>query len=455
MTRIPRLETPAQLFRASLSKANLAEIFALHIDENASVGRDGTRVEAFKNRLDAEIEVSIRKILTSTYEFTPYKEKLISKGADSRPRQISIPTVRDKMVLKFLSELLARIYPDHVSTPPHQYIKRIHEISSESYEDTQYLRLDIKNYYPSINHSILLRILRRKIRQKSLLRLIENALKTPTGKKKNLQNENRVGLPQGLSISNILSSIYLHDIDTQYRQIPNVHYYRFVDDILLIGPEVEITQLSGTLPAEIRRKRKIYCHEIGGENGKSAVVPASQGIDYLGYRFCRTEIEIRSSSYKKMFANLMKMVTSMKYRGNKAPLIWRLNLRISGCKYKERRVGWLFFFSQTENMQQIKQLDVFLSNQLKEILTVEQRLKIKTLTRAYHEIRYNFRETKYYPDFDCFDDEQMRAQIKILMPFRKTEELDALESRELRKLFNKCITKETSSLEKDMLEVFS
>ena len=107
MSMIARRQKPAELFKTHLSKANLAEIFSNHIDENASVGRDGTRVEAFKIRLDAEIVVSTRKILNGTYEFTSYKEKLISKGANSHPRQISIPTVRDKLVLKFLSELLA------------------------------------------------------------------------------------------------------------------------------------------------------------------------------------------------------------------------------------------------------------------------------------------------------------------------------------------------------------
>jgi RNA-directed DNA polymerase len=455
MTQIAKPQTPAELFKTFLSKANFVEIFALHIDEKASTGRDGTRVESFKVHLDAEIDVSIRKIFTGTYEFTSYKEKLISKGAESYPRQISIPTVRDKLVLKFLSELLAKIYPDHISKPPHQFIKQIHEVSSVSNDETRYLRLDIESYYPSINHSILMRILRRKIRQKNLLRLIENAIKTPTGKKKNIQNENRVGIPQGLSISNILSSIYLHDIDIECRTNPKVHYYRFVDDILLIGPETEITNLSKTLPIKMRRTRKIKCHEVGGASGKSAVVPASNGIDYLGYHFCKEQIEIRDSSYKKMFSNLMNMVTSMKYKGNKAPLIWRLNLRITGCKYKERRVGWLFFFAQTKNLQQIKQLDAFLVGQLKNILTTEQRLRIKTLTRAYYEIRYNFRASKYYPDFDNFDDEQMRAQIKVLLPYKKIDELNGMESKELKKLFNKCILKEIGSLEKDMLEVFS
>ena len=455
MSMIARRQKPAELFKTHLSKANLAEIFSNHIDENASVGRDGTRVEAFKIRLDAEIVVSTRKILNGTYEFTSYKEKLISKGANSHPRQISIPTVRDKLVLKFLSELLAKIYPDHVSRPPHQIIKKIHEMSVTSVDDTQYLRLDIKSYYPSIDHLILMRILRRKIRQKALLTLIENALKTPTGKKKHKENENRVGIPQGLSISNILSSIYLHDIDTKYQQYPNINYFRFVDDILIIGPEAEITKLSRILPTEIRRKRKIECHEIGGSNGKSAIVSASVGIDYLGYRFCRDRIEIRNSSCKKMYSNLIKIITSMKYKGNKAPLIWRLNLRITGCKYKERRVGWLFFFAQTENMQQIKQLDAFLKKQLKGVLTPDQQLRIKTLTHAFYEIRYNFRNSKYYPDFDSFDDEQMRTQIKVLMPSKKNEELNAMESNELKKLFNKCISKEIGSLEKDMLEMFS
>lgn len=445
----------AKLFRDTLTKGELIELFNSAIKDSASTGRDGTRVETFSEQLDAEIDIILRKVKAKTYKFTPYKEKLISKGAINTPRQISIPTVRDKLVLKFVSLLLTKIYPEHVSRPPHQFIKQIHQASQQCDANFDYLRLDIQNYYPTINHSILMRILRRKIRQKELLYLIEEALKTPTGKVKSVENENKGGIPQGLSISNILSSIYLQDLDDKLGSLDKILYWRFVDDILLIGPGEEIANWSTKIPAELKRTRKIILHKVGEGNGKSTIVPLSQGIDYLGYKFCRSDIEIRISSVKKMYINLMKIFTSMKYKDNKAPLIWRLNLRITGCKYNENRIGWLYFFSQTKNMQQIKQLDAFIKRQISLIPSGVQPDQVKTLIKTIHEIKFNHRSTTYIPDFDDFNEEQMRAQIKVLLPYKKATDLDALEYKDLKKLFNKCITREVSNMEKDMLEAFS
>lgn len=450
----------ATLFHSYFTKAYFEKLFEEYFSDSGGVGgvggvgRDGVRASAFEKNLNWEIDTLVRKIQSETFQFTSYKEKLISKGANSPPRQISIPTVRDKLVLKFLSELLAKVYPGNVSKPPHEFVKNIHEISSKSPADHFFLRLDIESYYPTINHTILLRILRRKIRQKTLLRLIENAIKTPTGKKKSEQTLNTVGIPQGLSISNILASIYLDDIDQIMSKKEDINYFRFVDDILIVCDKEKSKDLSVDLPKMIRLKRKIKCHKVG-DGEKSKIIPVNKGIDYLGYHFCGDKIEIRSSSYKKMFSNLMKIFTSMKYQSNKAPLIWRLNLRITGCKYLDKKIGWLFFFSQSKNKNQLMQLDTFVKSQASNVLTSEQEGRLKSFIKAFHEIKYKYRTSKYFPDFDNFTDEHKKSELKILLPKRKSSRLDALTSKELDKLFQKCISREVKDIEKDMLEAFS
>jgi len=151
----------------------------------------------------------------------------------------------------------------------------------------------------------------------------------------------------------------------------------------------------------------------------------------------------------------MNVFTSMKYKENKAPLIWRLNLRISGCEYKRRKIGWIFFFSQSENKSQLMQLDAFVRNQASKVLSQDQLDKLKTFVKAYHEVRHNRMNSKYFPNFDSFDDIQKRVQIGMLMPHLKKSKLNSLGSEKLTRLFQKCISREISVLEKDMFEVFS
>ncbi len=446
--------SPATLYKSHFTKAKLREIFTEFIADGAAVGRDGISVTAFSERIDQEIDIIHRKVNVCTYQFTAYREKLISKGAQKPPRQLSIPTIRDKLILKFLSELLAVIYPSHVSRIPHSTIKRVHEVSGSRPATDSYLRLDIQTYFPSIDHKILIRILRRRVRKRQVLHLIENAMCTPTGRKKFADTLNNKGVPQGLSISNLLSSLYLSDIDDHLTSISEIDYFRFVDDILIIGPPDKIFELSKTVPKLLKSKQKIRCHEVGA-GSKSVIVPLSEGIEYLGYRFCLNDIEVRQASFKKMFANIMKLISSMKYASNKGPLIWKMNLRISGCQFLGRRIGWVFFFAQSENKQQLKQLDAFLIAQASKVLKSGDRNRLKRFVKAYHEIRYNADETGYFPNFDNFDAEQKKQQISILIPKMARKELDALQEEELDQLFKKCISREISDLEKDMMEVFS
>lgn len=446
--------TAANIFKARFNKAHLNQIFNLYIAMGSSTGRDGVKLDVFKARLNEEIDIIIRKVNACNFEFTSYKEKLISKGASKPPRQLSIPTIRDKLVLKFLAQLLVAIYPDQAAQTPHLIIKRVHELSGSRPTTDYYLRLDIQNFYPSIDHKILMRILRRKIRSKQILHLIENAIKTPTGKPKTADNQNQTGVPQGLSISNILASIYLTDIDADLTKDTSIDYFRFVDDILIIANKAKVDELEKSVSALLKRKRKIKCHPVG-ESSKSLKIILNKGIEYLGYRFCIDKIEVRPSSFKKMFANLMKILTGLKYKKSKGRLIWRLNLRISGCQYKERHIGWLFFFSQSKNIRQLKQLDAFALKQAEKFLSDQELKTLKRFVKAHYEIKYHASDTKYFPNFDNFDDDQKKAQITILQSQTNAAVLDALSPEELDVLFKKCIGREIADLEIDMMEVFS
>lgn len=410
--------------------------------------------KAFASRIDAEIEIIIRKVQSCSYEFSSYKEKLISKGASKPPRQISIPTVRDKLVLKFLAELLAKIYPEHVTRVPHSTIKQVHTASRTRPTTDNYLRLDIEGYFPSIDHKILMRILRRRIRKKEVLHLIENAIKTPTGIKKSTGRHNEVGIPQGLSISNILSSVYLSEVDNIVRALPDIEFFRYVDDILILGDHARINELSKFVPRLLKSKRKIKCHPVG-TSGKSVIIPLTDGIDYLGYHFQLQRIEVRRASYKKMFSNIMKIISGMKYARNKGPLIWKLNLRISGCHFAGRNIGWLFFFSQTNNVSQLSRLDEFVKKKAGEVLSSGDSERIKRFVKAYHEIRYNADSSAYFPNFDNFDSEQKKQQIVVLKPGTSRAELDAMTPDDLDALFKKCVSREIADLERDMMEAFS
>lgn len=326
------------------------------------IGADGITQQAFKKNISQNISIIIRKFLNCTYKFTPYRQKLISKGAGKFPRVISIPTIRDRLVLRAANEVLARAFPNARSFRPHTLIKNIRKKLSSVDENTAFVRIDVRDFYPTINHQRLLDKIRRKFPSPHFLHLIGDAISAPTGGKQLAT----LGIPQGLSISNILSSIYLESFDEKF--LEKYDYFRYVDDILVLSKEDQAEVVFD----DIRRSLNglgLKCHKLG-KQGKSQISNVQEGVEYLGYFISLSRIAVRKSSYTRMIENLLAVLTSFKHADHKKKseerLIWRLNLKITGCIFNGERYGWVFFFSQVDDLKQISRLDSFVKKELSE-----------------------------------------------------------------------------------------
>ena len=100
------------LYNERFTKGALQQIYEEKISSSRTVGRDGTRQETFKANLDDEINLILKKVGACTYRFTAYKQKLISKGAHKPPRVLSIPTIRARLTLRVLNEIISHVFSE-------------------------------------------------------------------------------------------------------------------------------------------------------------------------------------------------------------------------------------------------------------------------------------------------------------------------------------------------------
>ncbi|VVM22242.1 Retron-type RNA-directed DNA polymerase (EC [uncultured Gammaproteobacteria bacterium] len=91
---------------------------------------------------------------------------------------------------------------------------------------------------------------------------------------------------------------------------------------------------------------KLVIHEPNGDSGKSVLGKIDEKFDYLGYQFKGGLISPRTTSIEKLKDSIVSIFTSYKYAKdkNKEFLLWRLNLRITGCIFQNKSRGWMFFF---------------------------------------------------------------------------------------------------------------
>jgi RNA-directed DNA polymerase len=228
----------------------------------------------------------------------------------------------------------------------------------------------------------------------------------------------------------------------------NANYFRYVDDILLICNTKKADESLKAI-ARALSSRGLVIHKKGVA-GKTEINPVSEGVDFLGYRICVDKVSIRQSSYRRMFKNILKVITDYRYRKDANRLTFRLNLKITGCIVDNRRRGWMMFFSHTEDMIQLAHLDAFVRRQLARVDFPEKQSKnVKRFVKSYHEIRYNIKETRYIPNLDSFDLDEKIDAISALSNWSRDQIL-TWDVQKVDEEFSRLISREVHDLEQDV-----
>jgi len=391
-----------------------------------------------------ECSIIERKVLNETYHFTAFKERLLLRGATREPRQISIPTVRDRLTLRAVCEALHLTEPRSAGSSPHAIVDRVVASIRSGEPNRSFVRVDVRNFFPSVTHLRLEAALKSAGLGNAVRSLCMAAVRTPTG---SAGEPNDRGIPQGLSISNALAAIYMLKFDArQGSRFPT--FFRYVDDILCICPTPQAQQVLTSITRSLN-SIGLRAHALGVA-GKTEISPVENGIDFLGYRISEENVSIRDSSYKRMFKNILKVITDYRYRKRDEKTLFRLNLKITGCRIDGKRRGWMMFFCRTEDTSQLAFLDQFVRRQLaKAGFPKELQSNVKTFVKSYHEIRYRYYHTNYIPNFDAFDQSEKIKTIALLTQ-KDPVEIATWDIQRIEDEFNRLISKEVHDLEEDV-----
>lgn len=439
------------VFRDHFSHTYLSEVIDTYLSPSTARGVDGVNYDRFLDARESEIKLISERALAGSYKFSPFRQKLIIKDAKSPPRQVSIPTIRDKVALRALNNFLSEVFNSDRPQHTHPVVSAaIRSISLATTSDA-IIKLDVRSFYDDINHALLMKSLRKKIRSNEPLRMIEEAIATPTGVAKKEKVVNNVGVPQGLSISNILASIYMSSIDVKYQSILGLAYHRYVDDILCIAPAADAGEFYSNISRDLKIKKKLRVHALG--SGKSVISPISDRIDYLGYSFHGGVVAVRKSTEKKIMSSLMNIIHGAD-QSNKERSIWRLNLRVSGCRLNGSNIGWMFYFSQINDLNLLARLDAQIRKAICARLGENDYKNCKRFIKAYHEVKYRFNSSKYHYNFDSFDRAAMAELLNRVFPGRFPN-LNEKTEKDVRRIFNRVITREVREMERDTLGGFS
>lgn len=259
-----------------------------------SPGIDGiTFAEIEASGIESYLEKISQELETHTYKPSAVKRVYIPKSG-GKLRPLGIPTIKDRIVQMSCKMAIEPIFeadfedcsygfrPKRDAKEAVKAIKKHLQLGR-----TTVLDADISNYFDSIPHDKLMIVLKERIADRNILKLIKMWLKSPIKERKRMKGgkKNRYGTPQGGVISPLLANIYLHLVDriinkvqSEYRKL-GVYIVRYADDFVLLGKGI-------TEEVQKRIEKLLGRMELKLNKEKTRLKQAKEeSFDFLGFTF--------------------------------------------------------------------------------------------------------------------------------------------------------------------------
>jgi len=234
-------------------------------------------------------------LIDKTYRTSPYTTKVVH---EPKERLIfKLPYYPDRIVHHAIMNVLQPIWDrtfisDVYSAIPgrgiHAGLTRLRSFLRDDANTKHCLKFDVSKFYPSVDHDILLSLVKKKIKCPDTLWLLEEIIRSPGGSK---------NIPIGNYLSQYFANVYLNGFDHWLKEQRGARYYiRYGDDGVILDPDrsylVDLkSQIEGYLQDRLALKI----------NPKSSITKVdTQGIDFLGYRTYRNYALLRKSSVKRL-----------------------------------------------------------------------------------------------------------------------------------------------------------
>ncbi len=236
-----------------------------------------------------------------TYNPLPLKTFILR---DPKTRKISKSDFRDRIVHHDLIRIIEPIFDrgfiydscanrigkgNLFAIKRFDYFKR--KVTNNFKSNAFCLKADIRHYFETVSHEILINIIRRKIKDKEVISLIKLILNNFDSKNKG------TGMPLGNLTSQFFANVYLNELDYFVKHKLKAKYYiRYVDDfVILHKSKSQLEFWKSEIDKFLKEKLKIELHPE-----KSKISSLSRGIDFVGFRNFYHYRLLRKRNIRKM-----------------------------------------------------------------------------------------------------------------------------------------------------------
>ena len=219
--------------------------------KDGATGVDRQTADEYARKLEENLRSLLEQAKSGSYVAPPVRRVHIPKGDGSQMRPIGIPTFEDKVLQRAVVMVLEAVYEQSFldcsygfrpGRSAHQAL-RVVQSQTVKMAGRWVLEIDVRKFFETLDHGHLRSIVRKRVRDGTLLRLIDKWLKAGVMEDGMIEYP-RAGTPQGGCVSPILANIYLHEVLDEWfmrqvapRLVGRAHLIRYADDVVIIFAE--------------------------------------------------------------------------------------------------------------------------------------------------------------------------------------------------------------------------
>ena len=302
------LKTFSHLYKEVTSLDNLFQAW----EEFKKGKRKKIEVGNLERHLEDNIFELHKDLENKTYRHSEYTGFYIR---DPKVRHIHKAVVKDRIVHHALFKVLTSLFePTFIADSfscrkgygTHKGFKKLikysRKVSRNYTQDCWALKCDIKRFFDSVDHDILLGLIEHRIKDPDIIWLLEEIIRS-------FEIERGEGIPIGNLTSQLFSNIYLNELDQFIKKELKVkHYVRYADDFILLDKNKDaLLGAVEDIKIFLDRQLKLSLHPK-----KISLRKLFWGIDFVGYIALPHHQVLRTKTKKRIFRKLKEGVEDFK-----------------------------------------------------------------------------------------------------------------------------------------------
>lgn len=293
------------LFEKIISPENLFSAW----DAFKSDKRNKHDVQQFEWRLEENIFQLCRELRNKIYKHGPYTGFYIR---DPKQRHIHKASVRDRVLHHAVFSVINPIFEEtfipasfscRVGYGTHRGVSVLEKIARQIHKNgTSFcfiLKCDIQKFFDSVDHQVLLSIIRKRIKDEDAMWLLQEIIESYSSSQSTVFE--RKGLPIGNLTSQLFANVYMNEFDQFMKNSLKVrNYVRYTDDFAIVsGSSSYLEELIKPIAEFLDHKLALNLHPK-----KIAIRKFNRGIDFLGYLIFPHHRLLRTKTKHRIFAKL-------------------------------------------------------------------------------------------------------------------------------------------------------